>query len=80
MLAYLRVVSDSAAAGRIVRRSTPQMLDAVSPDRFVELMIVTAVALFFSTFSTPDALGGVHVRVLWVVGHFNADLRKLQPR
>ena len=31
---------------------------------FVELMLVTAIALFFSTFSTPDALGGADVRLL----------------
>jgi len=41
---------------------------------FVELMIVTAVALLFSTFSTP-LLSAALTFGLYVVGHFNADLR-----
>jgi Cu-processing system permease protein len=39
-----------------------------------ELMLVTAVALFFSTFSTP-LLSAALTFGLYVVGHFNADLR-----
>jgi ABC-type transport system involved in multi-copper enzyme maturation permease subunit len=41
---------------------------------FVELMIVTAIALFFSTFSTP-LLSAALTLGLYVAGHFNADLR-----
>jgi len=41
---------------------------------FVELMLVTAVALFFSTFSTP-LLSAVLTFALYIVGHFNAELR-----
>jgi ABC-type transport system involved in multi-copper enzyme maturation permease subunit len=41
---------------------------------FVQLMIVTAVALFFSTFSTP-MLSAALTFGLFVVGHFNADLK-----
>jgi Cu-processing system permease protein len=41
---------------------------------FGELMIVTAVALFFSTFSSP-LLSALLTLGLWVAGHFNADLR-----
>jgi ABC-type transport system involved in multi-copper enzyme maturation permease subunit len=41
---------------------------------FVELMIVTAVALFFSTFSTP-ILSAALTFGLYVVGQFNADLK-----
>lgn len=41
---------------------------------FGELMIVTAVALFFSTFSSP-LLSALLTVGLWVAGHFNADLR-----
>lgn len=41
---------------------------------FGELMIVTAVALFFSTFSSP-LLSALLTVALWVAGHFNGDLR-----
>jgi Cu-processing system permease protein len=41
---------------------------------FVELAIVTAVALFFSTFSTP-ILSAALTFGLFVVGRFSADLR-----
>ncbi len=40
----------------------------------VELMVVTAVALFFSTFSTP-LLSAALTFGLFVAGRFNADLR-----
>jgi len=41
---------------------------------FVELMLVTAVALFFSTFSTP-MLSAALTLGFYIVGHFNTDLR-----
>jgi Cu-processing system permease protein len=41
---------------------------------FVQLMLVTAIALFFSTFSTP-LLAATLTFGLYVVGQFNADLR-----
>ena len=41
---------------------------------FVELMIVTAVALFFSTFSSP-ILSAAFTFGIYVVGQFNADLK-----
>ena len=44
---------------------------------FVELMLVTALALFFSTFSTP-ILSAALTFGLYVVGHFNADLRNFE--
>lgn len=40
----------------------------------VELMLVTAIALFFSTFSSPFLSAMLTVAV-WVIGHFNDDLR-----
>jgi ABC-type transport system involved in multi-copper enzyme maturation permease subunit len=43
----------------------------------VELMLVTAIALFFSTFSSPF-LSAVLTVGLWVIGHFNADLRNFE--
>jgi ABC-type transport system involved in multi-copper enzyme maturation permease subunit len=41
---------------------------------FVELMLVTAVALFFSTFSSP-ILSAAFTFGLYIVGQFNADLK-----
>ena len=41
---------------------------------FVQLMIVTAVALFFSTFSTP-LLSAALTFGIFIAGHFNADLK-----
>lgn len=40
----------------------------------VELMLVTAIALFFSTFSSP-ILSAAFTFGLYIVGHFNADLK-----
>jgi ABC-type transport system involved in multi-copper enzyme maturation permease subunit len=42
-----------------------------------ELMVVTAVALFFSTFSSA-LLATMLTLGLWVAGHFNADLRNFE--
>ena len=41
---------------------------------FVELMLVTAVAMFFSTFSTP-LLSAALTFGIYVAGHFNTELR-----
>ena len=54
----------------------PAMLKAVFLI-FVQLMIVTAMAVFFSTFSSP-MLSAVLTFGLYVAGHFNADLRNFQ--
>lgn len=44
---------------------------------FGELMLVTAVALFFSTFAGP--LTAILLTLgLWIAGHFNADLRHFE--
>lgn len=51
----------------------PAMLHAIFLI-FAQLMLVTALALFFSTFSSP-MLSAVLTFGLFVVGHFNADLR-----
>jgi ABC-type transport system involved in multi-copper enzyme maturation permease subunit len=51
----------------------PAMLKAVALI-FVELMIVTATALFFSTFSTP-MLSATLTFGIWVAGQFNTDLK-----
>jgi Cu-processing system permease protein len=41
---------------------------------FFELGLVTAVALFFSSFTTPY-LAGMFTVALWIVGHLLADVR-----
>jgi ABC-type transport system involved in multi-copper enzyme maturation permease subunit len=54
--------------------SYPRLLPAVYLI-FLSLALTTAVALVFSTFSTP-ALSALFTLFLWVIGHFNADLLK----
>lgn len=54
----------------------PRLLEAVALI-FLQLMMVTAIALFFSTFSTP-MLSAVLTFGLYVIGHFNADLRNFE--
>ena len=51
----------------------PRMLIAIVLI-FAELMLVTALALFFSTFSSP-LWATLLTLGLWVAGHFNSDLR-----
>jgi ABC-type transport system involved in multi-copper enzyme maturation permease subunit len=51
----------------------PALLKAVALI-LVELMLVTAMALFFSTFSTP-MLSAAFTFGLFIAGHFSADLR-----
>ena len=53
----------------------PQLLKAIVLIA-CELSLVTAIALFFSTFSTPF-LSAVLTLGVWVIGHFNDDLRNL---
>jgi Cu-processing system permease protein len=42
-----------------------------------ELMVVVALALFFSTFSSP-LLSALLTLGMWVAGHFNSDLRHFE--
>ena len=51
----------------------PAMLKAIALI-MIELLLVTAIALFFSTFSSPF-LSAMLTLAVWVIGHFNADLR-----
>ena len=44
---------------------------------FVELTLITAIAVFFSTFSTP-ILSAALTFGLFIVGHFSGDLRNFQ--
>lgn len=54
----------------------PTLLKAIGMI-FLQLMIITAVALLFSTFSSP-MLAAALTFGLYVVGHFNADLRNFE--
>ncbi len=44
---------------------------------YVELLLVTAIAMFFSSFSTP-ILSGLLAGTLWVVGHLTWSLKLLE--
>jgi ABC-type transport system involved in multi-copper enzyme maturation permease subunit len=69
-------VSPSVRAAWDTPALDPALLQAVALI-FVELMLVTAVALFFSTFSSP-MLSAAFTFGLYIVGHFSADLRNFQ--
>ncbi len=43
---------------------------------FLELCVITAVALLFSSFSTPF-LSGLFTVAVWVIGHLTPDLREI---
>ena len=66
---------------RLVQRNTAEIAWLLTWNAigliFVELMLVTALALFFSTFSSP-LLSFLLTVGLWVAGHFNADLRNFE--
>ncbi|MEO7132843.1 MAG: ABC transporter permease [Vicinamibacterales bacterium] len=66
----------TARAGWPAPALDPRLLIAIGLI-FAELMLVTAVALFFSTYSSP-LLATLLTIGLWVAGHFNADLRNFE--
>jgi hypothetical protein len=67
------VAGPSAALAWEAPALDPAMLKAVFLT-FVELTLVTAIALFFSTFSTP-LLSAAFTFGLFIAGRFSADLR-----
>lgn len=74
VLAYMAwMAGPAAAAAWDAPALDPAMLKAIGLT-FVELAIVTAIALFFSTFSTP-MLSAALTFGLFVAGRFSADLR-----
>jgi Cu-processing system permease protein len=79
---YLVLSYYASTAEELVRRSweapalDPRMLIAVYLI-FVQLMLVTAIALFFSTFSSP-MLSALFTFGLFIAGHFSADLRNFE--
>jgi ABC-type transport system involved in multi-copper enzyme maturation permease subunit len=76
VLAYIGWIADpSAVLASPAPPTDPAMLKAIVLI-MMELMLVTAIALFFSTFSSPF-LSAMLTVGLWVIGHFNEDLRNL---
>jgi ABC-type transport system involved in multi-copper enzyme maturation permease subunit len=77
VLAYLQAqFPDSVRASWPAPATDPGMLKAIVLI-FVELLLVTAIALFLSTFSSPF-LSAALTFGLWIIGHFNADLRNFE--
>jgi ABC-type transport system involved in multi-copper enzyme maturation permease subunit len=77
VLYYMHLsASESTRAGWTAPAMDPRLLIATLLI-FAELAIVTAVALFFSTFSSP-LLAILLTLGLWIAGHFNADLRNFE--
>jgi ABC-type transport system involved in multi-copper enzyme maturation permease subunit len=77
VLAYLTWTSDPAIQSAWDAPGIdPALLKAIVLI-FVELMLITAIAVFFSTFSTP-LLSAALTFGLYLVGHFNADLRNFE--
>jgi Cu-processing system permease protein len=77
---YLVLFYMNATTNEIARQAWPA--PAMDPRLLVavvlilaELMVVTALALFFSTFSSP-LLSTVLTLGFWTAGHFNDDLRQ----
>jgi ABC-type transport system involved in multi-copper enzyme maturation permease subunit len=74
VLAYMDwVASPAIRASWLTPATDPAMLKAIVLI-MIELMLVTGIALFFSTFSSPF-LSAMLTTGLWVIGHFNDDLR-----
>ena len=74
VLAYMRWgVPDNVQQAWDAPALDPAILKALVLILF-ELMIITAVALFFSTFSTP-ILSAAFTFGLFIIGHLSADLR-----
>ena len=74
VLAYMNWIATPSARASWDRPAVdPLMLTAIGLI-FLELLLITAVALFFSTFSSP-MLSAALTFALFVVGHFNADLK-----
>ncbi|MBI2828152.1 MAG: ABC transporter permease subunit [Acidobacteria bacterium] len=77
VLAYMDTqFPDAVRASWPAPATDPGMLRAIALI-FFELLLVTAIALFFSTFSSPFLSAALTVG-LWVIGHFNRDLRNFE--
>lgn len=70
------VASPSMRLASAAPPTDPRMLVAVLLI-FGELLVITALALFFSTFSSP-LLSAFLTLCLWTAGHFSTDLRNFE--
>ena len=76
VLAYMNWISSPGErASWAAPAMDPRMLKAVALV-FLELMLITAIALFFSTFSSP-MLSAALTFGLYVVGHLSPDFKNL---
>ena len=74
VLAYMNWTSiPEAKAGWETPATDPALLKAIILI-LIELMLITAIAVFFSTFSSP-ILSAALTFGLFLAGHFNADLK-----
>jgi len=74
VLAYMQVISPpNLRASWPAPATDPALLKAIGLI-MLELMLVTAIPLLFSTFSSPF-LSAMLTTAVWVIGHFNQDLR-----
>ena len=76
VLLYMKMANPALELAAPAPAMDPRLLVAIGLI-VAELMIVTALALFFSTFSSP-LLATLLTLALWVAGHFNADLRNFE--
>jgi ABC-type transport system involved in multi-copper enzyme maturation permease subunit len=75
VLGIMRLLEGPGVAAGLERPLLdPAMLKAIALT-LVELSVVTAIALFFSTFSSP-LLSAAFTAGLWVAGRFSDDLRR----
>jgi ABC-type transport system involved in multi-copper enzyme maturation permease subunit len=75
-LAFYTILAYLSTQFPAARATDPGMLAAIVLI-FLELLLVTAIALFFSTFSSPFLSAALTIG-LWVIGHFNEDLRNFE--
>jgi Cu-processing system permease protein len=76
VLAYMKWANPGLELATQTSATDPRLLLAIGLI-LAELAVVTALALFFSTFSSP-LLATLLTLGLWVAGHFNADLRHFE--
>jgi ABC-type transport system involved in multi-copper enzyme maturation permease subunit len=76
VLFYMKTVNPALEVASLTPVLDPRLLVPIGLI-VAELTVVTALALFFSTFSSP-LLATLLTGGLWVAGHFNADLRHFE--
>lgn len=47
---------------------------------YLELLIITAIAVFFSCFSSSPALSGIFCLGLYVIGHLSSDIKEFSEK